>query len=115
MPPITPHEAIRQLQEPVVVEMTVRRTKRCTGTSRFFLDSEPDHHDPSNLGVVVTAAGAARFQAAGVEDLAGRFQGKTIRVRGTVTQKDGRAYLDVDDPDQIEVVGLATSSRRSIT
>src|SRR3954465_10428917 len=105
MPSISAREAVQRLNEPIVVKMTVQRTKRCTGSSRFFLDSEPDHHDPNNLGVIVTAAGAARFKEAGIEDVAGHFQGKTIRVRGVVVFKESRPYLDVDDPGQIEIVG----------
>ena len=59
----------------------------------------------STLGVVITTAGAARFKEAGIEDLASRFQGKAIRVRGMVILQENRPYIEVDDPDQIEVVG----------
>ncbi len=103
--PISPVEAIQRLNEPVVVEMPIKRTKSCTCSSQFFLDCEESKRDPRNLGLVVTTAGVARFKEAGIEDPAEHFQGKTIRVRGVVTRKEGRPYIEVDDPSQIEVVG----------
>lgn len=105
MQPITPVEALQRLNEPVTVEMRIKRTKSCTCSSQFFLDCEENKRDPKNLGLVVTAAGAARFKEAGIDDPADHFQGKAIRVRGMVILKDGWPYIEVDDPAQIEVVG----------
>ncbi len=104
MRPLSPVEAIQRLNEPVTVEMLVRRSKTCSCTAQFFLDCEEDKRDPKNLGIVVTAAGAARFQDSQIADPAEHFQGKTIRIRGTVVLKDNRPYIEVDDPAQIEVV-----------
>lgn len=103
--PISPVEAIQRLNEPVLVQMLVKRTKSCTCSSQFFLDCEDSKRDPKNLGLVVTTGGAARFKVAGIDDPAEHFQGKTIRVRGIVILKDGWPYIEVDDPGQIEVVG----------
>ena len=104
MQSISPVEAIQRLNEPVLVEMPIRRTKSCTCSSQFFLDCEENHRDPANLGVVVTSAGAAKFKDAGIDDPADHFQGNTIRVRGVVVLKDGWPYIEVDDPGQIEIV-----------
>ena len=103
--PISPREAIKRLNEPVTVEMLVRRAKSCTGSLQFFLDSEENHRDSTNLGVVVTAAGAAKFKEAGIDDPADYLKGKTIRVQGVVIMKENRPYIEVDDPGQIEVEG----------
>jgi hypothetical protein len=103
--PISPVEAIQRLNEPVVVQMLVKRTKSCTCSSQFFLDCEENKRDPKNLGLVVTTTGAAKFKEAGIGDPADHFQGKTIRVRGVVILKEGWPYMEVDDPGQIEVVG----------
>jgi len=103
--PISPLEAINRLNEPVTVEMLVKRTKSCTCSSQFFLDCEDNKRDPKNLGLVVTTAGAAKFKEAGIDDPAKHFQGKTIRVRGVVVLKENRPYIEVDDPGQIEIVG----------
>jgi hypothetical protein len=84
MQSISPVEAINRLNEPVTVEMLVKRTKSCTCSSQFFLDCEENHRDPNNLGVVVTTAGAAKFKEAGIDDPADHFKGKTIGVQGVV-------------------------------
>lgn len=102
--PISPVEALQRLNEPVTVEMPIRRTKSCTCSSQFFLDCEENKRDPNNLGLVVTTAGAVRFKEAGIDDPADHFQGKMIRVRGVVVLKEGWPYIEVDDPSQIEVV-----------
>jgi len=104
MQSISPVEAIQRLNEPVLVEMHVKRTKSCTCTSQFFLDCEENKHDPKNLGLLVTTAGAARFKEVGIDDPAEHFQGKPIRVRGVVVLKESRPYIEVDDPGQIEIV-----------
>lgn len=105
MQPISPMEAIQRLNEAVTVEMPVKRAKACSGSRQFFLDSEANYRGPENLGVVITVTGASRFREAKVDDPADHFQGKTIRVHGTVVLKDDRPSIEVDDPGQIEVVG----------
>lgn len=104
MQAISAVEALKRLNEPVTVEMFIKRTKSCTCSSQFFLDCEEDKRDPNNLGIIVTAAGAVKFTEAGIDDPAGHYQGKTIRVQGTVIRKEGRPYIEVDEPAQIEVV-----------
>lgn len=100
---LSAEEAIKRANEPVTVEMVVQRTKRCSGSRQVFLDSEPNHHDPKNLGVVVTETGRAKFSEIGIDDPTAHFSGKTIRVRGTVIRKENRPYIEVDDPGQIEL------------
>ena len=109
MQAISPVEALKRLSDPVTVEMFIKRTKSCTCSSQFFLDCEENKRDPKNLGLVVTTAGAAKFREAGIDDPADHFQGKTIRVRGVVILKEGLPYIEVDDPGQIEIVGLLAS------
>ena len=102
--PLTPVEAANRVNEQVTVEMLVRAAKNCPHCWQIILDSEEDHHDPNNLAVAVTEAGAARFTGARVDDPALHFRGKTIRVTGVVRLKDNRPRIGVDDPRQIEVV-----------
>ena len=104
MQSISPVEAIQRLNEPVLVEMRVRRTKSCTCSSQFFLDCEENHRDPNNLGVVVTESARARFAEAGIDDPTAHFRRKTIRVRGVVIRKENRLYIEVNDVSQIELV-----------
>jgi hypothetical protein len=101
---LSAEEAINRLNETVTVEMVVQRTKRCTGSCQVFLDSEANHRDPKNLGVVVTESGRAKFTEAGIDDPTAHFNGKTMRVRGVVIRKEDRPYIDVNEPSQIEMV-----------
>ena len=101
---LSPVEAINRTNESVTVEMVVQRTKCCTGSSQVFLDSEPNHRDPKNLGVIVTEIGRAKFSEAGIADPTVHFKGKTIRVRGVVIRKEDRPYIEVSEPSQIEMV-----------
>jgi DNA/RNA endonuclease YhcR with UshA esterase domain len=101
--PLSPLEAASRINEQVTVEMQVKAAKNCPHCSQIFLDSEEDHHDPNNLAVAVTETGAARFKGARIDDPAGHFKGKTIRVTGVVTLKDNRPQIEVDDPGQIDV------------
>lgn len=80
---LSPVEAINRLNESVTVEMLVQRTKCCTGSRQVFLDSEANHHDPNNLGVVVTETGRAKFSEAGIDDLALEVGGRVIMACGT--------------------------------
>ena len=101
---LSPVEAINRMNESITVEMLVQRTKCCTGSRQVFLDSEANHHDPNNLGVVVTETGRAKFSEAGIDDPTAHFNGKTIRVRGVVISKENRLYIEVNEPSQIEMV-----------
>jgi hypothetical protein len=101
---MTPVEAITRINESVTVDMLVQRTKSCTGSCQVFLDSEANHRDPNNLGVVITVDGRPKFTEAGIDDPTVHFMGKTIRVRGIVIRKEKGPYIEVNDPSQIEVV-----------
>ena len=101
--PLSPPEAAKRVHERVTVEMLVQAAKNCPHCSQIFLDSEEDHHDPTNLAVALTGSGAARFKEARIDDPALHFKGKTIRVTGVVTLKDNRPQIEVDDPGQIEI------------
>jgi DNA/RNA endonuclease YhcR with UshA esterase domain len=102
--PFSPLEAANRINEQVTVEMLVKAAKNCPYCSQIFLDSEEDHHNPNNLAVAVTETGKPRLKDIGINDPAGHFKGKLIRVTGVVTLKDHRPQIDVDDPRQIEVV-----------
>lgn len=102
--PLSAPEARSRINERVTVEMQVRAAKNCQRCSLMFLDSEEDHHDAKNFAVAVTETGKVKFRKAKVDDPAGHFKGKTIRVSGVVTVKDNQPQIEVDDPGQIEVV-----------
>jgi hypothetical protein len=62
---LSPVEAIKQVNESVTAEMLVQRTKCCSGSRQVFLDSETNHRDSKNLGVVVTESGGGEIQQGG--------------------------------------------------
>ena len=101
--PLSAHEAINRVNEHVTVEMLVKAAKNCQRCSLMFLDSEEDHHDSKNFAVAITDVGKGRFREAKIDDPAGHFKGKTIRVTGKVIVKDNQPQIEVDDPCQIEV------------
>ena len=102
--PLSAPEARTRINEQITVEMVVKAAKNCRRCLLMFLDSEEDHHDPTNFAVAVTDTGNARFREAKIDDPAGHFKGKTIRVTGLVTLKDNQPQIELDDPRQIEVV-----------
>jgi hypothetical protein len=103
--PLSPVDAIKKVNEKVTVMMVVKASKnRLEKRGEIYLDSEEDFHDPKNLGIVITKAGAAKLAEAGVKEPASHFKGKTIRVTGTVIIKEKRLRIEVDDPKQIEIV-----------
>jgi hypothetical protein len=95
---LSPIEADSRINELITVEMN------CAHCSQVFLDSEQNHHDPKNLAVAVTEIGKARFKGMRIDDPAGHFQSRVIRVTGVVALKESRLRIEVDDPRQIEVV-----------
>ncbi len=103
--PLTPDEAIKKVDEKVVVQMLVKASKnRLEKFKEIYLDSELDFKDEKNLAIVITETGAAKFKDAGIDEPAGHFKDKTIRVTGTVTLKERRPRIEVNDPKQIEEV-----------
>src|SRR5262245_16080324 len=97
-------EAIKRINESVTVEMLVQWTKCCIGSRQVFLDSEANHRNPKNLGVLVTECGRARFSEAGIDAPTTHFKGKNIRIHGVVIRKEDRPYIEVNHPSQIELV-----------
>jgi hypothetical protein len=54
--------------------------------------------------VAVTEAGEGRFSQVNIDDPPAHFKGKTISVTGSVTVKDKRPQIEVDDPEQIQIM-----------
>jgi hypothetical protein len=103
--PLTPLEARRKVGQSVEVQMTVQAAKdRLEKRGEIYLDAEPDFRDEKNFATVINRDGAALFQSRGVTDFEGHFRGKTIRVKGTVTEVDGVPRIEVSDPEQISIV-----------
>jgi hypothetical protein len=103
-PPLTSEEAGKHVGEKVTVEMVVRASKdRLEKRKEIYLDSTTDHHDPKNLAVVITVAGAASLKAAGVAKPAEHYKDKTIRATGTVSLKENEPRIEINDANQIRL------------
>ena len=102
--PIGPQEARDNVDKDVAVTMDVKASKHAKKHKRIFLDSEEDFMHENNLGIEITEKGALEFARKGISDPAAHFLKKTIRVKGKVVTRDGRVYIDVDRPEQIEIV-----------
>ena len=100
---LSPQEAAGRIGEHVMVEMLVKAAKNCGHCAQVFLDSEDDHHDPKNLALAVTEIGKTKFKDMRIDDPAGHFKGRVIRVTGVVWLKENRPQIEVDDPRQIEM------------
>jgi DNA/RNA endonuclease YhcR with UshA esterase domain len=104
--PLTPVEARKKVGEKVTVEMTVQTSKdRLEKRGEIYLDAEADFRDAKNFAVVITRAGAAKLKAAGIDDPAAHFKGKTIRATGTVKEVEKVPRIEIDEASQIRVVG----------
>jgi len=103
--PLSPVEARNRVNEEITVEMFVRASKnRLERYKEIYLDSEENLRDKKNFAVVINAEGAARFKKAGIDEPAGYFKGKTIRVTGTVVVHEGVPRIVVSDPKHLRVI-----------
>jgi len=102
--PLSPIEARKRVGETITVEMVVRASKnRLEKHKEIYLDSELNFRDKKNFAIVINSEGAAKFKAAGVEEPAGYFKGKTIRATGEIVVHEGVPRMVVSDPKQIRV------------
>jgi DNA/RNA endonuclease YhcR with UshA esterase domain len=97
-------EARAKIGQECTVEMVVKASKNASKRRMYFLDSEEDFHDDKNFAVVISYDDAAKFLAAGIDDPAEHYKGKTIRVTGKVIHEDDQVRIRVDDPKQIKLV-----------
>lgn len=101
---VGPAEAAKQVGRAVTVQFPVK-SARLTGTgekARLFLNSKENFRDEDNFTVLLTAkALTGPYQGASGET----FQGKTVRVTGTVKTYQNRPEIVVEDAVRVEVVG----------
>lgn len=102
--PLGPVEARKQVGKEITVEMEVKAAKNALEKrGEIYLDSEENFRDDNNFAVVVTKKGAESLKAAGIENPADHYRGKTIRAKGKVTTVDGIPRIEVDDAEQISI------------
>jgi DNA/RNA endonuclease YhcR with UshA esterase domain len=102
--PLAPVEARKQLDKKITVQMEVKSAKNALEKrGEIYLDSEENFRDEKNFAVVITKKGAKSLKAAGIDNPAEHFRGKTIKATGTVKEVDGIPRIEVDNAKQIEV------------
>ena len=107
--PITPEEAAKKVNESVVMKIEVKSATLRNDVC--FLNSEADFKSSKNFTVFLGRDALAKFKAAKIEDPAAHFKGKTIKVTGKVTLHKEKPQIDVDKPDQIEVVEKTSTEK----
>ncbi len=102
--PLGPVEARKQAGKQITVKMEVKSSKNALEKrGEIYLDSEENFRDEKNFAVVITKKGAKSLKAAGIDDPAGHFRGKTIQAKGKVTEVGGVPRIEIDDAKQIEI------------
>jgi hypothetical protein len=103
--PLTPEQARKKIGAKITVQMTVRAAKdRLKKRGEIYLDSQTNFRAANNFAVVITKAGAASLKAAGIDNPAMHYKGKTIRATGVVKQVDKIPRIEIDDAQQIKLV-----------
>jgi eukaryotic-like serine/threonine-protein kinase len=100
---IRPEAAAQYTGQRCVVEFQVQGVGKANTADRYFLNSLKDYRDRGNFTVTFTRNVIDELRAAGVADVNSYFDGKTIRVTGTITQFSGRPQIEVDQLSQIEI------------
>jgi DNA/RNA endonuclease YhcR with UshA esterase domain len=102
--PLAPVEARKQVGKEITVEMEVKAAKdRLEKRGEIYLDSEEDFRDEKNFAVVITKKGAESLKAAGIDQPADHYNGKTILAKGKVSEVDGVPRIEIDDAKQITI------------
>jgi hypothetical protein len=102
--PILSSEAKDHIGETRAVTLTVKHAKDGTHEESYFFDSESDYKDPKNLAIVIRYQDAEAFRKAGIANLVTHFDGKPIKVTGTIVKQGRQTRILVTEPKQIEVV-----------
>ncbi len=102
--PITAAVVKKLLKEKVTVEMEVEATGMSATSGLIFLNSEESRLSDDNFTVVLEKAVQAKLKDAGIKDIRGHFDGKTIRVTGILSTFRDRPQIIVSEPGQIEVL-----------
>ncbi len=100
-----PVEARKHVGKEITVKMMVKAAKdRLEKRGEIYLDAEESFRDEKNFAVVITKAGAASLNNAGIASVAEHFKDKTITAKGTVKDVDGVPRIEIDDAKQIAIV-----------
>lgn len=105
LPVIKPEEAGDHIDKECIVEFEVKAGRVIQDKKVGFLNSNRDHREEGTFTVFLGQKGLQAFKdQRKIENPAAEFVGKTIRVKGKIALHKGKPEIEVEDPDQIELV-----------
>lgn len=99
---LTPDVVAKHVKQRVTIEMEVQATG--ASTTMVFLNSSPERQSEENFTVVLDEAAQAKLKKAGIAAPRTHYEGKAIRVTGTLSLFREQPQIIVSDPAQIEVL-----------
>jgi alkaline phosphatase D len=100
--PLTAEVVAQHLNKKCTVELEVQATG--SSATLVFLNSAPDRTAEENFTVVLDKEAQDKLKKAGITSMRAEYEGKQIRVTGTLTLFRERPQIIVSDPAQIEVM-----------
>jgi DNA/RNA endonuclease YhcR with UshA esterase domain len=102
---IKPEEAKANVDKEVIVEYTVNSASILDDKNVGFLNSEGNNRDEKNFTAFITPKGMRAFKdERKIANPGAEFVSKKIRVKGKIKLFKNKLEIEVDHPDQIEVV-----------
>ncbi len=93
------------LNKEVTIEMHVAGTGQAKNATRIFLNSSKDRNNPFNITVVIEKKIAEQMKDAGIDNPRDHFDGRNVRVVGTLTTFQDRPQIVLSEAGKISVVG----------
>ncbi len=100
----TPELVKELLNKEVTLQMKVAATGQAKGGDLIFLNSAADFRSEENFTVVLNKDAQASLSKAGIPLPRTHFEGKAIRVVGTLSTYNGRPQIVVSAAEKIQVV-----------
>lgn len=101
---LTPEFIKANLKKEITLEMEVQATGASKKGDLIFLNSATDRMSEDNFTVVLDRKAQESLKKAGVADPRKHFEGKTIRVTGTLSLFQARPQIIVSAADRVSVV-----------
>ncbi len=99
---IGPREASKKMGERLNVEFEIASTGQSRDKARIFLNSLSEFRDPANFTIVLQSkAFEDSWKAVGLENYRKVLVGKKIRASGVISEFQGKAQMEIDDPKSV--------------
>lgn len=102
---VTPELVKDLLNKEITLEMEIRATGQSKAGDLVFLNSSSDRGSEDNFTVVLDRKGLDSLKSKGIAAPRTHFEGKTIRVTGSLSMFRERPQVIISDAAQLEVVG----------